>query len=119
MARLRTAHAWHDRPASRRMGSPADPSSGALVANAMTGIEASTSPPALPRWFGPRASPDDPAVSALIDRVARGAGWADIGGGLNLNLRVDAEPPGVLPVYKPLGDRGAGAGLRPLEGRAH
>jgi hypothetical protein len=25
-----TAHAWHDRPALRRMGSPADPSSGAL-----------------------------------------------------------------------------------------
>src|SRR5438445_7603026 len=47
---------------------------------AMTGIEASTSPPALPRWFGPRASEDDPAVSALIARVARGAGWADIGG---------------------------------------
>ena len=39
---------------------------------AMAGIEASSSPPALPRWFGPRASPDDPAVSALIDRVAAG-----------------------------------------------
>ena len=25
------AHAWHDRPASRRMGSPADPPSGALA----------------------------------------------------------------------------------------
>jgi hypothetical protein len=60
----------------------------------MTGIEASTSPPPLPRWFGPRASPDDPAVSALIDRVARGARWADIGGGFNLNVRIDAERPG-------------------------
>src|SRR5262249_60430435 len=54
---------------------------------AMTRIEASTSPAALPRWFGPRASPDDPAVSALIARIANGAGWADIGGGFNLNLR--------------------------------
>ena len=27
------AHAWHDRPASRRMGSPADPPSGALAAH--------------------------------------------------------------------------------------
>src|SRR6266478_4912227 len=78
--------AWHDRPALRRMGSPG----GHLRrvrwwAIAMTGIEASTSPPALPRWFGPRASADDPAVSALIAGVARGAGWADIGGGFNLN----------------------------------
>jgi hypothetical protein len=50
----------------------------------MPEMEASASPPALPRWFGPRASLDDPAVSALIDRVARGAGWADIGGSFNL-----------------------------------
>src|SRR5260370_24819467 len=64
---------------------------------AMTGIEASTSPPALPRWFGPRASPDDPAVSALIDRVARGAGWADIGGGFNPHRLVDPVPPGLPP----------------------
>ena len=55
----------------------------------MTGIELRLylSPP-LPRWFGPRASPDDPAVSALIDRVAHGAGWADIGGSFNLNVRI-------------------------------
>ena len=106
------AYGWHDRPASRRMGSPADPPSAApWRAIAMTGIEASTSPPALPRWFGPRASPDDPAVSALIDRVARGAGWADIGGGFNLNLRIDAEPPVVLRVHRPWVRRGRVAGL--------
>src|SRR6202142_3619047 len=75
----------------------------------MTGIEASTSPPPLPRWFGPRASPDDPAVSALIARVARGTGWADIGGEFNLNVRIDAEPPVVL--------RGRVAGLRRLRER--
>jgi Ser/Thr protein kinase RdoA (MazF antagonist) len=83
----------------------------------MTGIEASASPPALPRWFGPRASPDDPAVSALIDRVARGAGWADIGGGFNLNLRIDAEPPVVLRVHRPWVRRGRVAGLRRLRER--
>src|SRR5262249_56273091 len=60
---------------------------------AMTGIEALTSPPALPRWFGPRASPDDPAVSALIARIANGAGWADIGGGVNLHPPIDPVPP--------------------------
>jgi Ser/Thr protein kinase RdoA (MazF antagonist) len=83
----------------------------------MTGIEASTSPAALPRWFGPRASPDDPAVSALIDRVARGAGWADIGGGFNLNVRIDAEPPVVLRVHRPWVRRGRIAGLRRLRER--
>ena len=80
----------------------------------MTGIEASISGPPLPRWFGPRASPDDPAVSALIDRVARGA---DIGGGFNLNVRVDAEPPVVLRVYRPWVRRGRVAGLRRLRER--
>jgi Ser/Thr protein kinase RdoA (MazF antagonist) len=83
----------------------------------MTGIEASTSTPALPRWFGPRASPDDPAVSALIDRVAGGAGWTDIGGGFNLNLRIDAEPPVVLRVHRPWVRRGRVAGLRRLRER--
>jgi Ser/Thr protein kinase RdoA (MazF antagonist) len=83
----------------------------------MTGIEASASPPALPRWFGPRASPDDPAVSALIARVARGAGWADIGGGFNLNVRIDAEPPVVLRVHRPWVRRGRVAGLRRLRER--
>ena len=83
----------------------------------MTGIEASISPPALPRWFGPRASPDDPAVSALIARVARGAGWADIGGGFNLNVRIDAEPPVVLRVHRPWVRRGRVAGLRRLRER--
>ena len=83
----------------------------------MTGIEASTSPPPLPRWFGPRASADDPAVSALIARVARGAGWADIGGGFNLNVRIDAEPPVVLRVHRPWVRRGRVAGLRRLRER--
>ena len=83
----------------------------------MTGIEASTSPPALPRWFGPRASPDDPAVSALIAGVARGAGWADIGGGFNLNVRIDAEPTLVLRVHRPWVRRGRVAGLRRLRER--
>lgn len=83
----------------------------------MTGIEASASFPALPRWFGPRASPDDPAVSALIARVARGAGWADIGGGFNLNVRVDTEPPVVLRVHRPWVRRGRVAGLRRLRER--
>jgi Ser/Thr protein kinase RdoA (MazF antagonist) len=83
----------------------------------MTGIEASPPPPGLPRWFGPRASPDDPAVSALIDRAARGAGWADIGGGFNLNVRIDAEPPVVLRVHRPWVRRGRVAGLRRLRER--
>src|SRR5918912_103545 len=83
----------------------------------MTGVEASTSPSALPRWFGPRASADDPAVSALIARVARGAGWADIGGAFNLNVRIDAEPPVVLRVHRPWVRRGRVAGLRRLRER--
>ena len=85
----------------------------------MTGIRASTSPPAVPRWFGPRASPDDPTVSALIDRVACGAAWADIGGGFNLNLRIDAEPPVVLRVHRPWVRRGRIAGLRRLRERLY
>ncbi len=85
---------------------------------AMTGIDVSTSPPPLPRWFGPRASPDDPAVSALIARVARGAGWADIGGAFNLNVRIDAEPPVVLRVHRPWVRRGRVAGLTAPAGAA-
>src|SRR3954470_17797507 len=103
-------------PAFRACGDHG-PFVGALVGHAMTGIEAPTSPPALPRWFGPRARPDDPAVSALIDRVARGAGWADIGGGFNLTLRIDAEPPVVLRVHRPWVRRGRVAGLRRLRER--
>ncbi len=83
----------------------------------MTGIEPSNSPPPLPRWFGPRASPDDPGVSALIDRVARGAGWADIGGAFNLNVRIDAEPLVILRVHRPWVRRGRVAGLRRLRER--
>ena len=83
----------------------------------MNGIEASSSPPPLPRWFGPRASPDDPAVSALIARVTRGARWTDIGGEFNLNLRIDAEPPVVLRVHRPWVRRGRVAGLRRLRER--
>lgn len=74
-------------------------------------------PSALPRWFGPRASPDDPAVSALIARVARGAGWADMGNGFNLSVRIDAEPPVVLRVHRPWVRRGRVAGLRRLRER--
>ena len=83
----------------------------------MTGLKAWTSAPPLPRWFGPRASPDDPAVSALIARVARGAGWADIGGEFNLNVRINAEPPVVLRVHRPWVRRGRVAGLRRLRER--
>src|SRR6476660_2094110 len=98
-------------------GTPADLPQACWWAIAMTGIEAPTSPPPLPRWFGPRASPDDPAVSALIARVARGAGWADIGGEFNLNVRIDAEPPVVLRVHRPWVRRGRVAGLRSLRER--
>src|SRR5581483_355302 len=83
----------------------------------MTGIEAATSPPALPRWFGPRASADDPAVSALIDRVAHGAGWADIGGAFNLNVRIEAARPVVFRVHRPWPTRGRVLGLRRLRER--
>ena len=83
----------------------------------MTGIGASNSHPPLPRWFGPRASPADPAVSALIDRVSRGAGWADIGGEFNLNVRIDAEPPIVLRVHRPWVRARRVAGLRRLRER--
>jgi Ser/Thr protein kinase RdoA (MazF antagonist) len=71
----------------------------------------------LPHWFGPRASADDPAVSALIARVARGAGWADIGGAFNLNVRIEGEPPVVLRVHRPWVRRGRVAGLRRLRER--
>jgi hypothetical protein len=83
----------------------------------MTGIDVSTSPPPLPRWFGPRASPDDPAVLALTGRVARGAEWADLGGAFNLNVRIDAEPAVVLRVHRPWVRRGRVAGLRRLRER--
>jgi Ser/Thr protein kinase RdoA (MazF antagonist) len=83
----------------------------------MNGIEASTSPPPLPRWFGPRADPDDPAVAALIACVARGAAWSDIGGAFNLNVRIDADPPVVLRVHRPWATRGRVAGLQRLRER--
>ena len=73
--------------------------------------------PSLAALVRTRASPDDPAVSALIARVARGAGWADIGGGFNLNVRIDAEPPVVLRVHRPWVRRGRVAGLRRLRER--
>ncbi|HEV2590755.1 MAG TPA: phosphotransferase [Gaiellaceae bacterium] len=71
----------------------------------------------MPRWFGPRASAADPAVAALIDRIAQGAGWADIGGAFNLNVRIDAEPPVVLRVHRPWVRGGRVAGLRRLRER--
>jgi len=84
---------------------------------AVSGIEGSTPPPPLPRWYGPRASPDDPSVSGLIARVAQGAQWTDVGGGFNLNVRIDAEPPVVLRVHRPWVRRGRVAGLRRLRER--
>ena len=75
------------------------------------------SPPALPRWFGPRADPDDPAVSAFIGSVAYGTRWADIGGEFNLNMRIDVDPPVVLRVHRPWVRRGRVAGLRRLRER--
>ncbi|HEU5214816.1 MAG TPA: phosphotransferase, partial [Gaiellaceae bacterium] len=77
----------------------------------------STAQAALPRWFGPRAGADDPAVSALIARVARRAGWEDLGGAFNLNVRVDVEPPVVLRVHRPWVRRGRVLGLRRLRER--
>ncbi|MGE3076671.1 MAG: phosphotransferase [Dehalococcoidia bacterium] len=81
----------------------------------MIGIDAVA--PALPRWFGPRASTDQPAVAELIKRVAGGAGWADIGGGFNLNVRIDGSPPVVLRVHRPWVRRGRVTGLRRLRDR--
>ncbi len=83
----------------------------------MVGVDASPSVPPLPRWFGPRSNPDDPAVSALIDRLTREAGWVDLGGSFNLNVRIDAEPPVVLRVHRPWVHRGRVAGLRRLRER--
>jgi Ser/Thr protein kinase RdoA (MazF antagonist) len=71
----------------------------------------------VPRWFGPRASVDDPAVRGLIASVADGPGWADIGGAFNLNVRIDLEPPVVLRVHRPWVRRGRIAGLRRLRER--
>src|SRR5689334_1999847 len=83
----------------------------------MNGTDAPTDPPPLPRWFGPRASPDDPAVPALIARVAGGTRWADLGGAFNLNVRIDTDPPVVLRVHRPWVRRGRVAGLRRLRER--
>ncbi len=100
------------------MGSPADPPSGALAGHCHD-RNRKLRPLPLPCRAGSDLEPavDDPAVSALIDRVARGAGWADIGGGFNLNLRIDAEPPVVLRVHRPWVRRGRVAGLRRLRER--
>ncbi len=83
----------------------------------MNEVESAAAPPPLPRWFGPRASADDPDVSALIARVAQGAEWADVGGAFNLNVRIDAEPPVVLRVHRPWVRRGRVLGLRRLRER--
>src|SRR5690242_17684955 len=45
-----------------------------------------TQRPPVPRWFGPRASTDDPAVAALLDQVAPAGTWENIGGEFNLNI---------------------------------
>lgn len=70
-----------------------------------------------PRWFGLRARPDDPAVSALIRCVAGGAAWEDIGGAFNLNVLVHVHPPVVLRVHRPWVRRGRVEGLRRLRER--
>lgn len=83
----------------------------------MNQLQASTDPPPLPRWFGHRASPGDSAVSALIARVAGEAGWADIGGGFNLNVRIETARPVILRVHRPWVRRSRVAGLRRLRER--
>ncbi len=76
-----------------------------------------TPPPPLPSWFGPRASTDDPAVAALLDQVAPARTWQDIGGGFNLNIRLDGAATLVLRVHRPWATRGRVAGLRRLRER--
>src|SRR5215472_13150406 len=41
------------------------------------GLRLLTPLPPPPRWFGPRASTDDPAVAALLDQVAPARTWQD------------------------------------------
>jgi Ser/Thr protein kinase RdoA (MazF antagonist) len=76
-----------------------------------------TRPPPLPSWFGPRASTDDPAVVALLDRLAPAGTWQDIGGSFNLNVRLDSDAPLVLRAHRPWATRGRVAGLRRLRER--
>lgn len=83
----------------------------------MTEFDALHTVPSLPRWFGPRANQDPPAVLDLIRRVAGGAGWEDVGGGFNLNVRIDVDPQVVLRVHRPWVRRGRVAGLRRLRER--
>jgi Ser/Thr protein kinase RdoA (MazF antagonist) len=71
----------------------------------------------LPRWFGPRAAAEDPPVAALIARLADRTTWVDLGGGFNLNVRIDAKTPVVLRVHRPWVRRGRVAGLRRLRER--
>ncbi len=76
-----------------------------------------TPPPPPPSWFGPRASTGDPAVAALLDQVAPGRTWQDIGGSFNLNVRLGTAAPLVLRVHRPWATRGRVAGLRRLRER--
>jgi Ser/Thr protein kinase RdoA (MazF antagonist) len=76
-----------------------------------------TPAPPLPSWFGPRASTDDPAVAALLDKVAPARTWQDIGGDFNLNIRLDGAATLVLRVHRPWATRGRVAGLRRLRER--
>ena len=59
-----------------------------------------------------------PGVRRRTHRVPCGAGWADIGGGFNLNLRIDAEWPVVLRVHRPGLRRGPSCGTAALAGTA-
>jgi len=79
--------------------------------------QALTPAPALPSWFGPRASTDDPAVAALLGQVAPSGTWQDIGGEFNLNVRLDVTAPLVLRVHRPWATRRRVAGLRRLRER--
>jgi len=76
-----------------------------------------TQRPPVPRWFGPRASTDDPAVATLLDQLAPDGTWQNIGGEFNLNIRLDGTPTLVLRVHRPWATRGRVAGLRRLRER--
>jgi Ser/Thr protein kinase RdoA (MazF antagonist) len=56
-------------------------------------------------------------VAALLDQVAPGGTWQDIGGDFNLNIRLDGAAPLVLRVHRPWATRRRVAGLRRLRER--
>ena len=111
-----TANAWHDQPGRGGWVRRRTLRRVRWRAVAVTGFEASSSAPALPRWFGPRASPDDPAVSALIasGTPCPGTGPSSISGGWPKRRRGTFEPcsPAATHRMHECDDRGhRGAGL--------